>query len=44
VLTERGRELRDEVMRRISRPPEPLAALPEADAVALRDILARALA
>ena len=43
VLTEKGEGMRAEVMRRAGEPPPPLAALPAADAVALRDILARAI-
>jgi DNA-binding MarR family transcriptional regulator len=43
VLTEKGERIRAEVMRRAGEPPPPLAALPKEDAVALRDILARAM-
>jgi len=42
-LTEAGAELRERLWERISRPPEPLAALDVDDARALRDILDRAL-
>ena len=43
VLTAKGVELRGEVERRMSVPPPPLAGLSAEDAVALRDILQRAL-
>src|SRR5687768_14293067 len=43
VLTDRGREMRAEVERRWSQPPEPLARLGADDAAALRDTLKRAL-
>jgi DNA-binding MarR family transcriptional regulator len=43
VLTAKGVELRGEVERRMSVPPPPLARLSADDAVALRDILQRAL-
>jgi DNA-binding MarR family transcriptional regulator len=43
VLTERGREMRAEVERRWSQPPEPLAQMAPEDARALRDTLRRAL-
>ena len=43
VLTERGREMRAEVERRWSQPPEPLAQLSATEAAALRDALKRAL-
>jgi DNA-binding MarR family transcriptional regulator len=43
ILTEKGEWMRIEIDRRAGEPPPRLAALPEADAVALRDILARAL-
>jgi DNA-binding MarR family transcriptional regulator len=43
VLTTKGTKLRSEVERRMSVPPPPLAGLSEEDAVALRDILSRAL-
>ena len=43
VLTEKGEWTRIEVDRRAGEPPPRLAALPEEDAAALRDILARAL-
>ena len=42
-LTEEGAELRERLWERLSRPPEPIAALSEEDARALRDILRRAL-
>jgi DNA-binding MarR family transcriptional regulator len=42
VLTPKGERIRAEVMRRAGEPPAGLAALPLRDAVALRDILARA--
>lgn len=44
VLTERGEWMRVEIDRRAGTPPPRVAALPERDAIALRDILARALA
>ena len=44
ALTERGAQLREEVMRRVGQPPARLAALSDEDATALRDILDRALA
>jgi len=44
VLTEKGEWLRVEIERRVGEPPPRLAAISDADAVALRDILARALA
>jgi DNA-binding MarR family transcriptional regulator len=43
VLTEKGESLRIEIDRRAGEPPPKLAAMPEEDAIALRDILARAL-
>ena len=43
ILTEKGEWMRVEIDRRAGQPPPRLAALPEEDAVALRDILARAL-
>ena len=42
-LTSEGEELRERLWERLNRPPEPLAALSEDDARALRDILRRAL-
>jgi DNA-binding MarR family transcriptional regulator len=44
VVTAKGVELRAEVEERMGVPPPPLARLSEKDAVALRDILQRALA
>jgi DNA-binding MarR family transcriptional regulator len=44
ALTAEGASVRAEVQRTMSRPPGPLAALAPADQLALRDILARALA
>ncbi len=44
VLTPRGEEVRAAVVERAGEPPAVIAALPEADARALRDILARAAA
>jgi len=41
-VTAEGAELRERIRRRLGAPPEPLARLDEADAVALRDILRRA--
>ena len=43
VLTEAGRELREELADRLHAPPAELAGLSVADQRALRDILARAL-
>jgi len=43
VLTPKGEAMRAEVELRAGEPPPPLAALPQEDAAALRDILARAL-
>ena len=43
VLTEKGERTRVELERRVGEPPPRLATLPPEDAVALRDILARAL-
>jgi DNA-binding MarR family transcriptional regulator len=42
-LTEEGQRVRREIERRINEPPEAIASLPEADQLALRDILRRAL-
>ena len=44
TLTPAGVELRDEVLAVMNEPPEAIAALPQADQRALRDILARAVA
>ena len=44
ALTGDGRELREELLRRMAEPPAPLAELDEADQARLRDILRRALA
>jgi MarR family transcriptional regulator, organic hydroperoxide resistance regulator len=44
VLTPKGESVRDEVRRRVRKPPPELASLSEEDAVALRDILRRAVA
>ena len=43
VLTEKGEWMRVEIERRAGAPPPPLAALSAEDAIALRDILTRAL-
>jgi DNA-binding MarR family transcriptional regulator len=43
VLTEKGEWMRIEIERRAGEPPPPLAALADEDAIALRDILTRAL-
>jgi MarR family transcriptional regulator, organic hydroperoxide resistance regulator len=43
VLTEKGEATRVEIEQRVGQPPPRLAALPDEDAVALRDILQRAL-
>jgi DNA-binding MarR family transcriptional regulator len=43
VLTERGREVREQVVRRMSDPPPALARLSAADARRLRDALRRAM-
>ena len=43
VVTERGEQVRRLVSERMSVPPPPIAALSPEDAVALRDILRRAL-
>src|SRR3954466_13587168 len=43
TITPAGVKLRERVMRIMSEPPEAIAALPEADQRALRDILARAV-
>ena len=42
-LTRQGAELRERLWERLSRPPEALAGLSDEDALALRDILARAM-
>lgn len=42
-LTEEGQRVRREIERRITEPPQAIADLPEADQIALRDILRRAL-
>jgi MarR family transcriptional regulator, organic hydroperoxide resistance regulator len=42
-LTEQGQRVRREIERRINEPPRAIADLPEADQIALRDILRRAL-
>jgi DNA-binding MarR family transcriptional regulator len=42
-VTPEGAELRGQIRRRLSLPPEPLASLGEEDARVLRDILRRAL-
>ncbi len=44
VLTAKGKRLRQEVSARAGEPPAAIAQLPEEDARALRDILARAAA
>jgi DNA-binding MarR family transcriptional regulator len=44
VLTDEGHRVRREIERRITEPPEAIAALPETDQIALRDLLRRALA
>jgi len=44
ALTDAGRELRDELNRRMAEPPEVIEGLSAADQRALRDILRRALA
>jgi DNA-binding MarR family transcriptional regulator len=44
TITPSGLKLRERVLRIMSEPPEAIAALPEADQRALRDILARAVA
>jgi MarR family transcriptional regulator, organic hydroperoxide resistance regulator len=44
VLTPRGERMRAEVVRRGGEPPPVIAALPPEDVVALRDLLARAVA
>ena len=44
VLTEKGEWMRVQIEQRVGEPPPPIAALSGADAVALRDILARAIA
>jgi MarR family transcriptional regulator, organic hydroperoxide resistance regulator len=44
VLTDEGHRVRREIERRISEPPQAIAALSKADQVALRDVLRRALA
>jgi len=43
VLTDHGRDVRDEVRRRAGQPPPELARLSAADAELLRDVLRRAL-
>src|SRR5829696_6364004 len=43
VLTEKGEWLRVEIDRRAGEPPPPISSLSAEDAIALRDILARAL-
>jgi DNA-binding MarR family transcriptional regulator len=43
VLTEKGEWTRIEIERRAGEPPPQIAALPDEDAIALRDILTRAL-
>jgi len=43
ALTERGREIRDELNRRMAEPPEVIEQLSPADQRALRDILRRGL-
>ena len=43
VLTEAGAELRARIQARLAEPPPAIAALPEEDACALRDVLRRAL-
>jgi MarR family transcriptional regulator, organic hydroperoxide resistance regulator len=43
VLTEKGEWMRVQIERRVGEPPPPIAALSGADAIALRDILARAI-
>ncbi len=43
VLTEHGEAVRGVVQERMSVPPPPIAGLSDEDAVALRDILKRAL-
>ena len=43
VLTEKGEWMRGEIDRRAGEPPPRLAALSNEDAIALRDILARAM-
>jgi DNA-binding MarR family transcriptional regulator len=43
-VTPAGAQLREQIRRRLSLPPEPLASLQAEDACALRDILRRALA
>jgi DNA-binding MarR family transcriptional regulator len=43
VLTEKGEWMRIEIERRAGEPPDTIASLSPADAIALRDILSRAL-
>ena len=43
VLTEKGEWMRVQIEQRAGEPPPPIAALSGADAIALRDILARAI-
>ena len=43
ALTDRGRDLRGRLQRRMAEPPEPIVSLSREDLESLRDILARAL-
>jgi len=43
ALTPEGRRVREEIRARLAAPPEPLERLPEADQLALRDLLRKAL-
>jgi len=43
VLTEKGERMQIELERRAGEPPPPIAALSPEDALALRDILSRAI-
>jgi DNA-binding MarR family transcriptional regulator len=43
VLTPKGEKLREKITERLAEPPPFIAALPEEDQIALRDILRRAL-
>jgi DNA-binding MarR family transcriptional regulator len=43
VLTQAGRELREQILERLYEPPAAISRLPKADQRALRDILRRAL-
>lgn len=43
VLTEKGERVRHEITKLLAEPPPPIAALPEDDQRALRDILQRAI-